>query len=57
MFSLLLIVLATEALCAAKERNREVSETRTQKVQRYNINAGWMGVDRVDGGDVLHLPS
>ena len=57
MFSLLLIVLATEALCAAKERNREVSETRTQKVQRYNNNAGWMWVDRVDGGDVLHLPS
>ena len=41
-------MLATEALCAAKERNREVSETRTQKVQRYNINAGWIGVNRVE---------
>ena len=43
-------MLATEALCAAKERNREVSETRTQKVKRYNINAGWMGVDRLERG-------
>ena len=50
LFALLLIVLGTEALCGAKERNREVSETRTQKVQKYNINAGGMGVDRVEWG-------